>query len=153
MKSLVCQIPTSSSLQPPGVIVLNRIPCWRDPRPWNSYLGHALQLTGSELIPGGLYPQVRLGVNPLLIAPVLKLPVTWIPALPAVAAQLKSSPRCFLFVSGCLKRNGHCWTWMLKVRIRTAQCRYAEQNSEDINLQHMNSSKNFGPSMKSTRGW
>ncbi|XP_070614573.1 mitogen-activated protein kinase kinase kinase 9 isoform X3 [Erythrolamprus reginae] len=73
--------------------------------------------------------------------------------LGTVAAQLKSSPRCFLFVPGCPKRNGHCWTWMLKVRIRTAQSHYAEQNSERISLQLMNSSKNFGPSMKSTRGW
>lgn len=153
MKSLDCQTPTSSFLQPPGAIMLSKTPCWRDPRPWNSYLGHALQLTGSGLTPGGLYPPVMLGASPLLIAPVLKLPVTWTPALPAVAALLKRGLHCFLSVSDCLKRSGHCWTWMLKGRARTAPCRYAELNSEHANLQHMNSSKSSGPSMKSTRDW
>ncbi|XP_061467156.1 mitogen-activated protein kinase kinase kinase 9 isoform X3 [Rhineura floridana] len=71
----------------------------------------------------------------------------------AVAALLKRGLHCFLLTSDCLKRSGHCWTWMLKVRARTAPCRCAELNSENINLQHMNSNKSSGPSMKSTWGW
>ncbi|KAJ7344762.1 hypothetical protein JRQ81_000712 [Phrynocephalus forsythii] len=131
-----------------GVLTLHKTRCWRDPRPWNSSLGHALQLTGNGLTPGGLYPPVMPGGNPLLIAQVLKLPVIWTPALSAAAALLKGDLHCFLSMSDFLKRSGHYWTWMLKVRARTALCLYAELDSEHTNLQHINSDQSFGPSMK-----
>ncbi|XP_060118073.1 mitogen-activated protein kinase kinase kinase 9 isoform X2 [Heteronotia binoei] len=136
-----------------GAIMLSKTLLWRGRRPWNSCLDLALLLTGSGLTPGGLSHPVMQGVNPLLIAPVLKPPVTWTPALPAAVALLKRGLHCFRSMSGFQKKSGLYWMWMLKVRVRTTLFHYAELNSKHTNLHHMNSNKSSGPSMKSTRGW
>ncbi|XP_077178756.1 mitogen-activated protein kinase kinase kinase 9 isoform X3 [Paroedura picta] len=135
-----------------GAIMLSRTLHWRDRRPWNSCLGLALLLTGSGLTPGGLSHPVMQGVNPLQIVPALKHPVTWTLALPAAVALLKRGLHCFLSMSGCQKKSGRYWMWMLKVRVRTTPFHYAELNSEHIKRHHMNSNKSSGPNMKSTGG-
>lgn len=153
MRSLACQIPTLFFLQPRDDGMHSRTPRWKDPRHWSSCLGLGPQPAGSGLIPGGLYHPAMPRVNLLPTVQVLTLQVTWTLVLLVAAALQKRDLdflHCFLSRGVILQRSGHCWTQMLRDRAKTAPFRYAEVNLTHTKLQHMNSSKNSGLSMKFT---